>query len=181
MIKDNYIKKFVDYCKQKYSENLEAIIVFGSYSLDFFNERESDYDVIIVFKNKVPIDQEEIKKNFNKISLHHFLNEKDLLKKIYEGRWSIYITLLKSSKVLYQTKEYISFLKKLKKLNFLKETDNLNRFKFKDKIDRKHLKEVNKHIDYSDLGKHILLSDNKINNSLKISIFLKKYYTFSNS
>ena len=167
MIRDVYLKKFVDYCKGKFGKELVGIVIFGSYSLGFFNKRESDYDVIVIFKDKIPKSKTEIKRNFERITLHHFLTEKDLLKKIYEGRWSIYITLLKSSKILYQTKEYNSFLKKLKKLNFLKETDNLNRFKFKDKIDKKHLKEVKGY-------KAVKLSFASIRKRLQILTYLKK-------
>jgi len=142
MIKDPYLKKFVDYCKYKFEGNLEAIVIFGSYSLGFFNKKKSDYDVIVIFKNKVPIGKAEINKKFPKVTLHHFLIEKDLFKLIYEGRWSIYITLLKSGKVLYKTKEYNNFLGKLKKINFWKDTANLKRLQFKDKTDKKHLKKV---------------------------------------
>jgi len=142
MIKDIYLKDFVEYCKDKFGGNLEAIVIFGSYSLGFFDEEESDYDTIIIFKNKIPKGKNEINKRFSKVTLHHFITEENLSEIIHEGRWSVYITLLKSVKVLYKTKEYDNFLNKLKKINFWKETDNLKRLKFKDRADKEHLKRV---------------------------------------
>jgi len=122
---DNYLKSFVDFCKEKYENNLVAITIYGSYSWGYFNRNKSDYDIFVIFKDKTPKDkklaQKEFLKRFPKISLQYFCTADELLRKVKEGHWSIYITLLKSARILYYTKEYKRFLKKLKKVDFIEQ------------------------------------------------------------
>jgi len=100
---DYYLKKFIDYCKDKYKDNLFAIVIYGSYAWGYFDKKSSDYDVFIIFKNGTPknkkLAQKEFNKLFPKISLQYYCTAEELINKVREGHWSIYITLLKSAKV----------------------------------------------------------------------------------
>ena len=122
---DIYLKDFVSFCKERYGDNLTAIIIYGSYPWGYFDKEKSDYDVFVIFKTKTPkskkLAQKEFLRKFPKISLQYFCTIDELLRKVEEGHWSIYITLLKSAKILYYTKEYKKFLKELKKVDFIEQ------------------------------------------------------------
>ncbi|MDP2649774.1 MAG: nucleotidyltransferase domain-containing protein [bacterium] len=122
---DIYLKDFVSFCKERYEDNLTAIIIYGSYPWGYFDKKKSDYDVFVIFKTKTPkskkLAQKEFLRKFPKISLQYFCTTDELLRKVEEGHWSIYITLLKSAKILYYTKEYKKFLKELKKVDFIEQ------------------------------------------------------------
>ncbi len=115
---DKYLKKFINFCKERYGNNLIAITIYGSYPWGYFDKKKSDYDLFVIFKDKTPKGKKEIKKKFPKISLQYFCTTNDLLRKVKEGHWSIYITLLKSAGILYYTKKYKKFLKKIKRIDF---------------------------------------------------------------
>lgn len=119
--KDPYLIKFINYCKDKFKDNLIAIVIYGSYAWGYFDKRKSDYDLFVIFKNKIPRGKSEIRRKFKRIALPYFCTTYDLINKIKEGHFAIHITLLKSAKVLYKTKNYDKFLKKLKKIDFLEE------------------------------------------------------------
>lgn len=116
---DNYLKNFIDYCKVKFGDNLMAIVIYGSYAWSYFDKKESDYDVFIIFKNFVPEGKEDIAKRFRKITIQYYITAEELVRKVHLGHWTSYITLLKSAKILYSTKEYEKFLRKLGKINLL--------------------------------------------------------------
>ncbi len=116
---DSYLKKFIVYCKKEFKEELFAVIVYGSYPWGYFDKNESDYDLFVIFNEKVIDKKEEIKRFFPKISLQYYCTKEELLEKGKLGGWAVYITLLKSGKVVYAKKEYKDFLKVLKKINFL--------------------------------------------------------------
>ena len=118
---DNYLKKFVNFCKERYESKLVAITIYGSYAWGYFDKKKSDYDVFVIFKGKTPKGKKEIKEKFPKVTLQYFCTTNDLLRKVKEGHWSIYITLLKSARTLYCTKEYKKFLKELKKVDFIEQ------------------------------------------------------------
>jgi len=120
MKSDIYLKKFINHSKKKFKENLIAIVIYGSYPWKYFDKTKSDYDIFAIFKNKPLRNRKEINKKFPKISLQYFCTEKELIEKIKKGHFSIYVTLLKSAKVLYKTKEYSKFLKELKTIKFSK-------------------------------------------------------------
>ena len=118
---NDYLKKFIEFCKKEYGNNLFAIVIYGSYIWGYFDKKKSDYDIFVIFKDKTPKNRKEIEKKFPKISLQYFCTTEELMRKINEGHWSIYITLLKSAKVLYLTKGYKKFLNELKKVDFIEQ------------------------------------------------------------
>lgn len=112
IIKDPYLKKFVDYCKKKFN-NLVAIIIYGSYAWGYFDKRKSDYDMLVIFKGEVPRGKSEIKRKFKKITLPYFCTTEYLINRRGLEHWASYITLTKVGKILYKTREYDKFLKDL--------------------------------------------------------------------
>ncbi len=118
---DDYLKNFVNFCKERYGNNLVAITIYGSYAWGYFDKKKSDYDIFVIFKDKTPQGKKEINKKFPKVTLQYFCTTNDLLRKVEEGHWSIYITLLKSARILYYTTEYKKFLKQLKKVDFIEQ------------------------------------------------------------
>lgn len=118
---DSYLKKFVECCKDKFSNNLVAIVVYGSYAWGFFDEKKSDYDVFVFFKDKVPKGKNTLKKRFKRVSISYYMTINDVLKKGHFGHFTSYITLLKSGRVVYSTNEYKKFLRKLQKINLFEE------------------------------------------------------------
>lgn len=122
---DCYLKKFIEYCKEKYKNNLLAIIIYGSYAWGYFDKRKSDYDVFVIFKEKIPKSKKsakiEFSKKFPKITLQYYCTADEIIHKVNKGHWTTYITLLKSGRVLYKTKDYKKFLKSLKKIKFMGE------------------------------------------------------------
>jgi len=114
---DTYLKKFISYSKEKFGDNLVAIVIFGSYTWGYFDEKKSDYDVFVIFRDEVPRGKEEIRRKFEKVALHYFCTTDELLRNAHFGHWTSYITLLTSARVLYANKEYEKFLKELKDLN----------------------------------------------------------------
>jgi len=123
MKRDKCLEKFVDYCKENFGGELVAILIYGSYAFGYFDKKKSDYDLIVIFKDKVPRKRAEIKRKFKKVNLPYFFNEEDLLGYIGRGHWTLYITLMKSAGILYKTKEYDRLFSKLKKRKILKELD----------------------------------------------------------
>ena len=118
---DKYLKNFIKYCKEKFGDNLAAIVIYGSYAWGYFDKKKSDYDVFMIFKDKIPYGEKELRKKFKKVGGFYYLNIDELLKRAHLGHWTSYITLLTSARVLYSTKEYEKFLRKLKKINLLEE------------------------------------------------------------
>jgi predicted nucleotidyltransferase len=116
---DNYLEKFVDFCKEKYKDELIAIGVYGSFAWGYFDKSKSDYDVFVIFKNKTPKGRKEINKKFPKVTLQYFATAKEIEDRINQGHFTIYITFLKSARMLYSTKEYRNFLKKIKKTDII--------------------------------------------------------------
>ncbi len=116
MKKDIYLKRFVNYCRKRF-DNLIAVVIFGSYAWNYFDKKKSDYDVFVIFKEKVPKGKTKLKKKFKKIALHGFCADRNLIKKTKEGHWTTYVTLLKGAKILYQTKGYKKFLRELNKVD----------------------------------------------------------------
>jgi len=143
---DYYLKKFIDYCKDKYKDNLFAIVIYGSYAWGYFDKKSSDYDVFIIFKNGTPknkkLAQKEFNKLFPKISLQYYCTAEELINKVREGHWSIYITLLKSAKVLYKAKGYRKFLRRLKKINFIEQLLDTAAMEYKVKFEIDVLKKI---------------------------------------
>ena len=143
---DTYLKNFMDYCKDKYKDNLLAIVIYGSYAWGYFNKRKSDYDVFVIFKEKSPKDkgtaQKEFGKLFPKITLQYYCTTDELIHKVNGGHWSIYITLLKSGRVLYKTRGYRKFLKKLKKIDFIEQMLDTVAMQYKAKFEIDTLRKI---------------------------------------
>ncbi len=139
---DAYLKNFVKFCEEKYKNNLIAITIYGSYAWGYFDKNKSDYDIFVIFKDRTPKGKKEINRKFPKISLQYFCTANDLLIKVKEGHWSIYITLLKSAKILYHTIEYKKFLKELKKINFLEQLMDTAAMEYKANFEIGALKKV---------------------------------------
>ena len=133
---DKYLKKFVDYCKNKFKDNLIGIVIYGSYAWGYFDKRKSDYDVFVIFKDKKPNGRKEIEGLFPKISLQYFCTANDLKRIVREGHFAPYITLLKSAKILYAKPDYQKFLKELSKINFLEEMLDTVAYEWKAKYER---------------------------------------------
>jgi len=137
---DDYLREFINFCKNKYKDNLVAIVIYGSYAFGYFDKRKSDYDVFVIFKNKTLKGKKEINKKFPKISLQYFCTTNELIHKINQGHWSIYITLLKSARVLYKAKRYNLFLRRVKKLNFFRNVNWVTTIKRKTNFEKEALR-----------------------------------------
>lgn len=139
---DSYLKSFVDFCKQRYGKNLIAIGIYGSYAWGYFDKEKSDYDVFLIFNSKRKDETGFLSKRFKNISINYFCDRNELLKLINEGHWSLYITLLKSAKMLYSSSEYNKFFNELKNTDFVKNLKNTDRIKFKAKFDRNQIQKM---------------------------------------
>lgn len=129
--KDKYLKEFIKFCKEKYKENLMAVIIYGSYAWGYFDRKESDYDVAVIFRDKTPSEHKEIDRRFPKVFLQYFCTADELLKKVEAGHFTIYVTFLKSARVLYWTKDYKKVLKELKKVDFIEELADTTAMQYK--------------------------------------------------
>ncbi|MAH03872.1 hypothetical protein CMI39_03760 [Candidatus Pacearchaeota archaeon] len=114
------LEKINKFLKEKYKDNLAAILIFGSANTGEFVEGKSDIDIIIILKrkNKLNYKKENIflHKKFRKEnwSIHHFISIKDYEKYIYKkGSWASWITIIDGSKKIYSTKEFKGFKKRL--------------------------------------------------------------------
>lgn len=114
---DDYLKGFMEFCKKRFGDNLVAVVIFGSYPWGYFDRKKSDYDVILFFKNPVRINKRFAKEKFGKVDVHYLLDKNELISRAHLGHWTTYITLLKSARVIYSTREYRNFLRELKGLN----------------------------------------------------------------
>jgi len=114
---DSYLKGFIDYSKKEFGDNLAAVVIYGSYVWGYFDKKKSDYDVFVIFRDEVPEGKEKLARKFPKVSLQYFVTTGELLDKAHFGHFTSYITLLKSGKVVYKTKEYDLFLRKMKGSN----------------------------------------------------------------
>ncbi|MBS3174263.1 nucleotidyltransferase domain-containing protein [Candidatus Woesearchaeota archaeon] len=139
-IGDEYLNEFINYCKINFKNNLMAIVIYGSYTYGYFDKKKSDYDVFVIFKNKIPMEKNYLAKKFKKVSLQYFCTSDQLIEKIRHGYWTIYITLLKGSKVLYFSKDYSLFLKQISHINFLEEIFDIIGMEY---IERKRMKILN--------------------------------------
>ncbi|MBI2499623.1 nucleotidyltransferase domain-containing protein [Candidatus Woesearchaeota archaeon] len=122
---DKYLRKFVNYCKREFKDELIAIVIYGSYIENYFKKEKSDYDVFIIFKDRIPRKRKNINKRFRRISLQYFCNIDDIKRYILEGHWAIYITLLKRSKTLFKTKEYNKLIQHIRNMPHLKNNNIL--------------------------------------------------------
>lgn len=139
---DSYLKPFVDFCKERYSPNLMGIGIYGSYAWGYFDKNKSDYDVFLVFNKKIEDESKLITNKLEKISVQYFGTTEEVSELIKEGHWSLYITLLKSAKMLYFSNEYKQFFNELKNTNFVKNLQNTDRIKFKAKFDRDQIQKM---------------------------------------
>jgi predicted nucleotidyltransferase len=119
---DRNLKQFMNYCENKFKDNLFAIIIYGSYAWGYFDKEKSDYDIIVILKNKTKINKKEIEKIFPKLSLQYLMSKKEILNYTHLGHFTTYITLLKSGRTLYVKRGYKRFLRKLRKTNLLERT-----------------------------------------------------------
>ncbi len=142
MNKDPYLKKFILYCRKKF-DNLAAVVICGSYGLDYFNKKESDYDIIIIFKDKVQKGKSSIKKIFKRIDLHYFCTLNYLSKRGGAEHWASYMALTKTGKILYKTEEYDKFLEKFRKKGPLEKT-NISALKKKMRYEKNVLNRLRK-------------------------------------
>ena len=142
---DKYLKRFVEYCKKKFGGNLGAIIIYGSYSLGYFDDKKSDYDIFILFKKEIPKGKRTLKRKFPKISVNYFMTFEDVMKKSHLGHFATYITLLKSRGVIYCIPEYKKLLRRLKKLNLFEKMIDLTVIEAKSIYEINHLKKVSKY------------------------------------
>ncbi len=131
--------KIIHFCKNKYKNNLAAVLIYGSYFTGNYKENESDLDLIILLKSIPPKEKDKgelIKKIPSlKLFIHHLKTIKDYKKEIYEkGSWSSWIVLTKGSKIIFSSKEFIDFQKSLinypinknKLMKFIIEKDNFD-------------------------------------------------------
>jgi len=114
---DANLRKFVDYCKKRFGDNLVAIVIFGSYAFGYFDKKKSDYDLFVLLKEEVNVDKKKIIGKFDKIVVHYLSSEEEMFHQDHFVHFTSYITLLKSGRAVYATKEYKKFLRKLKGLN----------------------------------------------------------------
>jgi len=140
---DFYLKNFVDFCRQRYDKNLIAIGIYGSYAWGYFDKEKSDYDVFLIFNSKIKNETEFLSKKFPRISINYFCDLDELSELIFDGHWTLYITLLKSARMLFYFDKYKIFLKRLKKIDFVKNLKNFDRIKWKAKFDREQIQKGN--------------------------------------
>ncbi len=122
---DKYLRKFVNYCKREFKDELVAIVIYGSYIWDYFDKEKSDYDLFVIFKDKTPRKRKHISKKFKRVALQYFCNIDDIKRYILEGHWAIYITLLKGSKVLFKTKYYNKLIQHIRNMPHFKNNNIL--------------------------------------------------------
>ncbi|GEM_PF-4249710 len=122
---DDYLRRFVDYCKSRFGGNLIAVGVFGSYALGYFDKKKSDYDVFVILKNPDKISRNAVERKFKKISFQYLLSEDELIQRTHFGHWTLFITLLTSARVVYSTKDYKRVLWRLKKINLFEKLIDL--------------------------------------------------------
>jgi hypothetical protein len=133
---DFYLSKFVDFCKHRYGNKIIAIGIYGSYVWGYFDKEKSDYDVFLIFNEELENEGEKIMKQFKRITVQYFCSSKGLLNLIKEGHWSLYITLLKSVRMLYFSNEYKTLIKQIRKINFIDNLKNIDRIKWKAGFDK---------------------------------------------
>jgi len=139
---DSYLKEFVSFCKERYNKNLIGLGIYGSYAWGYFDKKKSDYDVFLVFNQETKNESNLITNKLEKISVQYFGTAKQLSELISEGHWSLYITLLKSAKMLYFSSEYKQFFNGLNNTNFVKNLKNTDRIKFKAEFDRDQIQKM---------------------------------------
>ena len=143
ILPDNYLKKFINFCKEKYQDNLIAIMVYGSYAWKYFDKKDSDYDIILLFKENAP-DKKSIAKQFKKISLQYSLTSDEVLTNAHLGHFTTYITILKGGRILYKTKEFNKLIRQLRKTNPLDKVIDIAVIEAKSLYLKKELKRLNK-------------------------------------
>jgi len=143
ILPDNYLKKFLNFCKEKYQDNLIAIMVYGSYAWKYFDKKDSDYDIILLFKENAP-DKKSIAKQFKKISLQYSLTSDEVLTNAHLGHFTTYITILKGGRILYKTKEFNKLIRQLRKTNPLDKVIDIAVIEAKSLYLKKELKRLNK-------------------------------------
>ena len=141
--RDEYLKKFVNYCMEKFGNELAGIIVFGSYVQGHFDKRKSDYDIFVLFKRKVINGRRNLEKKFPKTSIQYYLSLKELEDMIHFGHFTSYITLLsRGGKIVYSTLEFRRFLKSAKKQNILDKPFDVAGLEYKTNYEVKNLKRL---------------------------------------
>ena len=140
---DDYLKKFINYCKEKYWGNLIAIMVYGSYAWGYFDKKDSDYDLILIFKQNAPV-KKSIARQFKKISLQYSLTTNEVLTNAHLGHFTSYITILKGGRILYKTREFNRLIKKLRRTNPLDKIIDVAVIEAKSFYLRNELKKLNK-------------------------------------
>jgi hypothetical protein len=102
---DEYLKNFIDYLKENLQDELAGVLIFGSYGKVYFDPIESDYDVFVLFKDKIINIQDELRAKFPKVALHMYTNLEALEQKIMNFGWNTYIALIYTGKILFSTPE----------------------------------------------------------------------------
>lgn len=128
---DRYLKKFREYCKKRYGDNLVAIVLFGSYVWGYFDKVDSDYDTFVILKNEIPSEKKLLNKKFPKMSVQYFTNMDEVMRETHLGHFTSYITLLESGGILYKAKEYDGFLRKLRGQNLFEKAVDVVGFESK--------------------------------------------------
>ncbi len=139
---DTYLKRFVEFCKKRYKDSIIAIGIYGSYAFGYFDRKKSDYDVFVIFRDKIPRGKSVIKKMFPKVFLQYFCTDEEIIRMIREGHFAIYITLLKSARVLYAHKDYEKLLKRIKKIDFIEELSDVAAIEYKARFELNRLKRI---------------------------------------
>ncbi|MBI2148650.1 nucleotidyltransferase domain-containing protein [Candidatus Woesearchaeota archaeon] len=137
---DKYLYSFIEYCKGKYNNNLLAIVIYGSYAWNYFDKKLSDYDVFVIFNYNAQKNTKELVKKFPKVTLQYFCTSDEIINTIKKGSWAVYITLLKSAKVLYCSRNYKKLIKEISKIDFIKNIKDFNYIKNRQKEELKFLR-----------------------------------------
>jgi hypothetical protein len=102
---DEYLENFINYLKENLKDELAGVLIFGSYGKVYFDPIESDYDVFVLFKDKIINIQDELRAKFPKVALHMYTNLEALEQKIMNFGWNTYIALIYTGKILFSTPE----------------------------------------------------------------------------
>lgn len=118
---DTYLAAFVADVRERYGDNLRAVLVYGSYVEGYFDPEESDYDILLFLgRQPDPEHRPAVEQKFPKVSLMYYLTMEELEERIRNGSWSLYIAVLKGAATLYQDTAFERFVADLEKVDMRK-------------------------------------------------------------
>lgn len=119
--KDAYLDSFLADARERFGDNLQAVLIYGSYIEGYFDPAVSDYDVMLFFAQEPSPDHKTgLEQRFPRVTLMYYLTLDELDNRIQQGSWSLYIAILRGAVVLYQDEEFRRFTADLENLDMQK-------------------------------------------------------------